>query len=240
MTTLRPRVALTTLMGLGFTLSAGLWMGRVFDLSSWFPWLAAAFFAAGMVLVLLLGLPHHPFPRFGVANVVTTSRLMLVALVGGLVLEHRLPGRAMLTVVLAMLCIALDGVDGWLARRTRLSSALGARFDMETDALLILLLSTLVWRYDKAGLWVVACGLMRYLFVSAGWVLPWMAGRLTPTLRGKTVAVIQLMGLSIALLPVVSPPVSGAVGALTLAALAWSFAVDVGRLWNQRTADESR
>jgi phosphatidylglycerophosphate synthase len=239
-TTLRPRVALTTLIGLGFTLSAGLWMGRVFALSSWFPWLAAAFFAAGMVLVLLLGLPHHPFPRFGVANVVTTLRLMLVALVAGLVVEPRLPGRAMLTVALAMLCIALDGVDGWLARRTRLASALGARFDMETDALLILLLSTLVWRYDKAGLWVVACGLMRYLFVSAGWVLPWMARRLTPTLRGKTVAVIQLLGLSVALLPVVSPPVSGAVAALTLGALTWSFAVDVGRLWNQRTADDSR
>ena len=105
-----------------------------------------------MALVLMLGLPHHPFPRFGAANLVTTSRLMLVALVAGFALEDRVArSRDRVIVALAMLCTALDGVDGWLARRTRLSSALGARFDMETDALLILLLSLLVWRYDKAG-----------------------------------------------------------------------------------------
>ena len=240
MTTLRLRVALMALMGLGLTLSAGLWMARVFHLSPSFPWLAAAIFAAGMALVLSVGLPHHPFPRFGAANLATMSRLMLVTLVAGFVPEDRLPDRAMLIVALAMLCIALDGVDGWLARRSRLSSAMGARFDMETDALLILLLSLLVWRYDKAGLWVLASGLMRYVFVGAGWVLPWMAGRLTPTARGKTVAVIQFFGLSIALMPFVSPPASGLVAGLTLGALAWSFAVDVGRLWNQRTADDRR
>ena len=105
---------------------------------------------------------------------------------------------------------------------------------METDALLILLMSLLVWRHDKAGVWVVACGLMRYLFVAAGWILPWMRGRLTPTVSGKTVAVLQLAGLGLALAPVVAPPVSALVAALTLAALAWSFGVDIGRLWRQR------
>ena len=94
--------------------------------------------------------------------------------------------------------------------------------------------------HGKAGVWVIASGLMRYVFVGAGWVLPWMAGRLTPTPRGKTVAVIQFFGLSIALMPFVSSRASGWVAGLTLGALAWSFAVDVGRLWNQRTADDRR
>jgi phosphatidylglycerophosphate synthase len=238
-TTLRLRVALMASIGLGLTLSAALWMARVFHLSSWFALLAAAAFAAGMALVLL-SLAHHPFPRFGAANLATMLRLMIVSLVAGFVLEARLPDRALLIVALAMLCVALDGVDGWLARRSRLSSAMGARFDMETDALLILLLSLLVWRYDKAGLWVLASGLMRYAFVGAGWVLPWMAGRLTPTARGKTVAVLQFFGLSIALMPFVAPPASGLVAGLTLGALAWSFAVDVWRLWSQRTSDDRR
>jgi phosphatidylglycerophosphate synthase len=237
-TTLRLRVALTALVGLGLTLLASLWVGRLFHLSSSFPSLAAVSFAAGMALVLTVGLPHHPFPRFGAANLVTTARLMLVALVAGLVPQPASARGAWLVVALAMLCTALDGVDGWLARRTRLSSTLGARFDMETDALLILLLSLLVWRDDKAGIWVIACGLMRYAFVAAGWLLPWMAGRLTPTMRGKTVAVTQFLGLSVALMPFVVPPASTVVAALTLGALTWSFAVDVGRLWNQRTADE--
>ena len=37
---------------------------------------------------------------------------------------------------------------------------------------------------------------MRYAFVAAGWLLPWMAGPLTPTRAGKTVAVTQVVGLS--------------------------------------------
>ena len=41
---------------------------------------------------------------------------------------------------------ALDGVDGWLARRSGIASAFGARFDMEIDALLILVLAVLAWR----------------------------------------------------------------------------------------------
>jgi phosphatidylglycerophosphate synthase len=237
--TLRLRVALAAVVGLGLTFAAAIWMGQLLLLSSIFPWLTATVFLSAMVLVLTLGLPYHPFPRFGAANLLTMVRLALVALVAGVAMDARLPDRgAWWVVALAMLCTMLDGVDGWLARRTRLSSALGARFDMETDALLILMLSLLVWRYGKAGLWVLACGVMRYAFVAAGWVLPWMAGRLTPTLRGKTVAVIQLFGLSIALLPSVSPPVGAMVAALTLGALAWSFAVDVGRLWHQRAADE--
>ena len=40
---------------------------------------------------------------------------------------------------------------------------------MEVDAALILILSILVWLHGKAGPWVIACGLMRYTFVAAGW-----------------------------------------------------------------------
>jgi phosphatidylglycerophosphate synthase len=130
----------------------------------------------------------------------------------------------------------LDGFDGWLARRSAQQSVFGARFDMETDAALILILSVLVWRHEKAGAWVLACGLMRYGFVVAGWMLPWMAGPLRSTLRGKTVAIAQLVGLGTALLPAVPVPVSTIVAAITLALLVWSFAVDIAWLKRQATA----
>ena len=122
-------------------------------------------------------------------------------------------------------------MDGWLARRTRLHSPFGARFDMEIDALLTLALSLLVWRFDKAGVWVLACGLMRYAFVAARSVWPWLGRPLSSTRRGKTVAVLQFVGLGLALLPVIGRSASRVIAASTLAALAWSFAVDVGRLW---------
>ncbi|MEK7995040.1 MAG: CDP-alcohol phosphatidyltransferase family protein, partial [Planctomycetota bacterium] len=60
---------------------------------------------------------------------------------------------------------------------------------------------------------------------------PWLAGPLRPTFRGKSVAVGQFAGLSLALARVVPSPASDAVAAITLAALVWSFGVDVRRLW---------
>jgi phosphatidylglycerophosphate synthase len=128
----------------------------------------------------------------------------------------------------------LDGVDGWLARRARMSSAFGARFDMETDAFFMLVLSLLAWRHQKAGIWVLAIGLMRYTFVAAGWCLPWLSRPLRATLRGKTVAIVTLVALGIALVPIVPSATSTLVCALALAALIWSFAIDVRFLWNAR------
>jgi phosphatidylglycerophosphate synthase len=103
---------------------------------------------------------------------------------------------------------------------------------METDAALLLVLSTLVWRQGQAGAWVLLIGLMRYLFVSAGWLLPWLTGPLTPTRRGKTVAVIQMVTLAIVL--VLPRWLSITACAIALGLLVWSFAIDVGRLWRAR------
>jgi hypothetical protein len=75
---------------------------------------------------------------------------------------------------------------------------------------------------------------MRYGFVAAGWFLVWMAGPLRSTIRGKSVAMGQLAGLGAALLPVVQPPFSNIVAAITLTTLMWSFAVDI--VWLKRRA----
>ena len=86
----------------------------------------------------------------------------------------------MLAVALAASVAVLDGVDGWLARRTRMASAFGARFDMETDAALILVLAVLAWQFGRAGAWVLACGLLRYAFVGAGVLWPWLRSPCRP------------------------------------------------------------
>ncbi len=52
----------------------------------------------------------------------------------------------------------------------------GALLDMETDAFLMLVLSTLVWAEGRAGVWVLLIGAMRYLFVGASFVLPALRG----------------------------------------------------------------
>ena len=220
--------------GLGITLVlaclAGVWMaiGATYTLK------AGAFFVVLMAAILSVAGAHHPFARFGPANYVTTIRAVLAALVAGLI-GHPVPARVLWVVIgIALLAAALDGLDGWLARRSRMTTIFGARFDMEVDAAFILVLAVLVWQHGKAGIWVLLCGLMRYGFVAAGRLLPWLAGPLRPTRRGRTVAVGQLFGLSVALAPAVPAPLSAVAAAATLAALAWSFAIDVMGLARQR------
>jgi phosphatidylglycerophosphate synthase len=127
----------------------------------------------------------------------------------------------------AIVATVLDGVDGWLARQSRMASAFGARFDMEVDALLIMALSVLAWTFDKAGPWVIASGLLRYMFVVAGWIWPWMERRLEASRRRQTVCVVQIVALIVVVSPVVAPPASTAVAAAALAVLAGSFLIDV-------------
>ena len=167
---------------------------------------AAAFFAILTVAVITVAGAEHPYPRFGPANVVTTTRAMLAALGAGLIGYPASPAVLWWVIGLTAVFAALDGLYGLLARATRMPSGYGARFDMETDAAFILVLSILVWQHGKAGAWVLLCGLMRYAFMAAGQVLPWLAAPLRPTRRGRTVAVVQLLGLSVALAPAISVP----------------------------------
>jgi phosphatidylglycerophosphate synthase len=199
-----------------------------------------AVFALGALLVLR-GLPqHHPFASFGAANQVTLIRGGLVALLAGLIGEPSGVGVPALALVLATVVAVLDGIDGWLARRTRMASAFGARFDMETDALLIMVLALLAWQFDKAGVWVLASGLARYIFVAAGMALPWMRRALPPSQRRKAVAVVQVVALIVAVAPFIPAVASAAVAAVGLCALMLSFLADVVWLFQRATPVERR
>ncbi len=171
---------------------------------------------------------------FGVANTITAVRALLVALVAGFVGESDAASYATTATAMAAVATALDGLDGWVARRLNTATAFGARFDMEVDALLILVLAVLVWQLDKAGAWVLASGLLRYAFVVAGWIVPWMRRPLSATKRARVICIVQLVSLMIALLPSVGRPASTAIAGAGLIALVYSFGVDIWRLWQQR------
>jgi phosphatidylglycerophosphate synthase len=216
---------------------AAAWAG----LPWWFVAQAVGAFALAGAMVWR-GLPWHPHRRFGAANRVTLGRLAVVALFAALALQPALQdlpdpdGVAWAVVVMATVCAVVDAADGPLARASGLASAFGARFDMETDALFILVLCVLIVRLDKAGAWVLAAGVMRYAFVAAA-ALPraqWLAGPLPPSLRRKTVCVAQIVALIVCLGPVIPYAWSSAVAAAGLAALAGSFAADVAWLARAR------
>ena len=171
--------------------------------------------------------------KFGPANQITLHRAILVAGLAILVGQPATPVTAWRVVLIAIVAALLDGVDGWVARRTGTVSAFGTRFDMETDAALILVLAILVWQYGKAGTWVLLSGLLRYVFVAAGWLWPWMRSPLSSTLRGKIICVVQIVALIVAMAPTIAPPTSSVVAAVALLALCYSFLVDTLRLWRR-------
>ena len=195
---------------------------------------AAALAAVGGASLVWLSLRHQRAAAFGAANSVTLARAALTLLLVALLGTAPTAALGWAVVGLGAAAVALDGVDGALARRRNEASSFGARFDMETDALLILVLAALVWQHGKAGPWILAAGLLRYAFVAASWALPWFGAALPPSRRRQAVCVIQIVSLLGALAPIVLPPWSAALALAGLAALVWSFAVDV--LWLARHA----
>jgi phosphatidylglycerophosphate synthase len=139
-----------------------------------------------------------------------------------------------LLIGLSVAALLLDAVDGWLARRFRSESELGARFDMEVDAFLMLVLS--VFDARNLGWWTVAIGLMRYAFVAVGWVLPWMRAQLPPRYWRKIVTAVAGIALTIAATGWFPLAVEATALGVALLLLIESFGRDVIWLWRQRHA----
>lgn len=202
---------------------------RVLDLPASYVAIAAALHV-GMAVIILWGLSDDMRMRgLGPANRVTLGRAVLAMPVLALAIQ---PGPLDSTarwwiIGIATAVMLLDGVDGRVARRTRTETPFGARFDMELDAVLLMALSVLVWRDGRVGAWVVLIGLMRYGFVAAGWVRPALARELPPSLRRKVVCVVQGVALLVALGPVIPTWLVVWACAAGLAALTYSFAIDV-------------
>ncbi|MCU0815595.1 MAG: CDP-alcohol phosphatidyltransferase family protein [Cypionkella sp.] len=196
---------------------------------------AAAF--GGAVLLAVLALiraklsGHFPHDRFGLCNTVTLARAGMTAAL--LALLWPTPG-GWLVLVFAVVALSLDGVDGWLARRSGLSSAFGARFDMETDAALALVLAAHVWVGGMTGPEVLVLGLTRYVFVAAFWPCPWLAAPLPESFRRKTVCVIQIAALILLQIPDLPRGIALGIAWLAVAALLWSFGRDTLWLWRHR------
>jgi phosphatidylglycerophosphate synthase len=188
---------------------------------------------------LARGLSRYRVERLGPADWVTLARATLAIGVAALTADsfgHSVPVAMLVT--LAAVALALDAVDGWVARRTMTTARLGAQFDAEVDAFLILVLSVYVAR--STGAWVLATGAARYAFLAAGWPLPWMRASLPPRYWRKVVAATQGIILTIAAAAILPPALTrvALVGAAAL--LAESFGRDVWWLWRRRHATHGR
>lgn len=171
------------------------------------------------------GYPHNDL---GLCNLVTLIRL---ALTSTLVAALGVPISGWIVLGIALCALALDGIDGWLARLGGHVSDFGARFDMEVDAALGLVLALLAWSSGSVGAVVLLLGLPRYVFVAASAIWPWMANPLPERLGRKIVCVIQIMALVILQAPVIDGSLASAILVTASSALIWSFGRDVLWLW---------
>jgi phosphatidylglycerophosphate synthase len=196
-------------------------------------WTAGAIYAFASVILLTRALHTWSTARFGPADRVTLTRAALVGCVTALTADsftRAIPVTVLVAITTAAL--VLDAVDGLVARRTRTASGFGARFDMEVDAFLIAVLS--VYVAPRAGAWVLIIGTMRYAYVAASWVLPWMRKSPPPRYWCKVVAAIQGIVLLIAASDVVGTAWSIAALLAALALLVESFGRDFLWLWRHR------
>ena len=193
---------------------------------------AYGFFAAAVQCLL----PPQPWPGLGPANRVTVGRAALVLSLAALVPHaHALSGAGLWWIIgMAIAALCLDGVDGLVARRTGTGTAFGARFDMELDSFLMLVLAALVWRSGRLDAGILLLASPRYLFVAAGRLLPWLRAPLPQRLRRKAGCVAQGVALVVCLAPVVPVALAAAAAALTLVLLVGSFALDVRWLFGRK------
>ena len=183
--------------------------------------------------ILTRAMGRSGMATFGPADWVTLGRAALIGGVAVLTADsfHR-PAPVVALVAVTIVALLLDALDGQVARRTGTVSEFGARFDMEVDAVLILVLS--VYVAQSMGWWVLALGVMRFAFVAAGRAWPWMRRQLPPRYWRKVVAATQGVVLVVATAGVLPDPLIVTGFVVTLIMLVESFGRDMLWLWLRR------
>ena len=198
-------------------------------------WTVGLAVASVVNLLLARGLDRAGATAVGPANCITLARATAVAAVAALVADSFLTPSAVVVGAIVALCVpalALDAVDGAVARRTRTVTTVGARFDMEVDAFLILVLSLFVAR--SVGPWVLVIGAARYSFVLAGTALPWLRRSLPRRYWRKVVAAAAGVVLTFAAADIGPSGVRNALLLVVVVLLAESFGRDAVWLWATR------
>ncbi len=195
--------------------------------------LTAAGFAAVGVVILHGGARATLSGGLGWANRITLLRALLVAVLLGCLLA---PDRREIIASLAIVAVLSDAVDGWLARRLGAASAFGARFDMETDAALALVLSMMLAVLQIAGVWILIVGAARYAFIAAGKFLPALRRPLPPRAGRRVAAALVMVSLGVATLPLIAPGLATVLALAATAITIVSFAIDIGLLLRRGTS----
>lgn len=135
-------------------------------------------------------------PWGGYANYITAGRLLILMSIG---IIH---SNNYFIFVFGLISILLDGVDGIIARKFNQVSKTGAIFDLEVDALYVLIVSLLVSFNSLLPLWILIPAVMRYVFIIIANMFNLDLRRDKRTILGPAIAGLHFVAL---LLPFIIP-----------------------------------
>ena len=138
-------------------------------------------------------------PFAGYANWITALRFVLI-LIGAFDLGF---WPAIYCFPFFLIGLALDGIDGHLARKHKHDSEFGAYFDMETDSFYVAILASFWWLTSIAGTWILFVGFLRYIYVFLLKIFKLEEKKEKRTRFAKTIAVVIMIAL---LTPFALPP----------------------------------
>lgn len=176
---------------------------------------------------------------FGPATAMTVLRGLLLAIVAGFLFVPRptsivawIPGLAYGSAV------GLDFFDGVVARRWGRSTRLGALLDCRFDTVGLFVAPLLGVLYGQLPIWYLSVAVAKPICVGALTVRVWH-GRPTKALpeneRNRWLAGLQMVVVSLALLPVVEPPL----GTVLATAAMLPFLLQFVRDWRTATTEVS-
>lgn len=158
----------------------------------------------------------------GWPNVISIARILLAPVLAVLILS-RGRAEASAAAVLFVVGAATDGLDGYLARRYATTTRLGQWLDPLADKVLIAVPVITLTAIGKFPLWAALVIVLRELAVSL--LRAWLGARgvgMPASRWGKVKTLLQIVVVSLYLLPIVSGDVRTAVLVVTVALTVWS------------------
>jgi phosphatidylglycerophosphate synthase len=155
--------------------------------------------------------------------------LRLFAFYGLIVYILANPGPAWNLVVPMSFILALDGVDGWIARRWQQPSSYGAILDMEVDHMITTLLVAISVLIMGVGPWFLLVNFLRPAYLILSPQKPASADEsknARAMMRAKTICVISIILLITNLAPLLTIDQKNGLSALNLFLLILSFGLD--------------
>jgi len=179
------------------------------------------FFISGIILVYELYilwriLKYHVKGKrkkllnvLGFGNVLTLTRGLLIAFVGGFLFSARPAGKlGWLPALFYLIAAIADRFDGYFARKKNLDTLMGQKLDVEYDALGLFVAPVLAIQYGQLPMWYIFVPLSRYAFIAGTYLLRKFKKPiydLTPSNRRRYLAGFQMGITGVALSPLFDP-----------------------------------